>query len=250
MSLLAPKKSVDVEAIARMLDHAVLLPTLTDGQMRDELISVRPYPLASVCIKPYAVRLACEVLEGTAIGVGTVIGFPHGAARPVVKAFEAEQAFRDGAGEVDMVANIGKVLGEDWAFVRDDIRAVLEAARAHDGLLKVIFETDLLPDDRTKIALCEICTELGVDFVKTSTGFGFVKGPDGHLASAGATAHDVALMRRHCGPNVGVKASGGIRTLQDAWRFVALGATRLGTSSTRAILAPADGPPASSSLGY
>lgn len=233
-----------------MLDHAILQPTLTDAQMREELASVRPYPLASVCIKPYAVRLACDVLEGTAIRVGTVIGFPHGAARPAVKAFEAAQAFAEGAVEVDMVVNVGKVLGEDWAFVRDDIRAVLEVARAHDGLLKVIFETDLLPDDKPKIALCEICTELGVDFVKTSTGFGFVKGPDGHLASVGATEHDVALMRRHCGLKVGVKASGGIRTLQDARRFMALGATRLGTSSTRAILASAGSPIASPTSGY
>lgn len=239
---------ISLDAIARMLDHALLAPTLTEVQMTKELEALRPYPIATVCIKPYAIRLACRVLEGTSLGVGTVIGFPHGSPTPSVKAFEAEQAFRDGAAEVDMVVNIGQVLGEDWAAVREDIGAVLAATRAHGGLLKVIFETDLLPEDAHKIALCEICTELGVDYVKTSTGFGFVKGTDGRYGYIVATEHDIRLMRAQCGPNVGVKASGGVRSLADARRFAALGATRLGTTSTHAILGPAGA--ASGAAGY
>ena len=187
-SLLTPESLRDADTVARLLDHALLNPTLTDAQMAEELKSLRPYPLASVCIKPYAVPQAREVLAGTPIGIGTVIGFPHGSPLPAVKAFETERAFADGAGEVDMVVNVGKVLSEDWAFVYDDIRAVLDVARAHNGLLKVIFETDFLPEDSSKIKLCEICTELGVDFVKTSTGFGFVKGADGRFGYVGATS--------------------------------------------------------------
>lgn len=231
-----PKSLSDADSVARLLDHALLNPTLTDAQMTEEMKSLRAYPLASVCIKPIAVPLAREVLAGTPIGVGTVIGFPHGSPLPAVKAFETKCAFADGAGEVDMVVNVGKVLGEDWMFVREDIRAVLDVTREHGGLLKVIFETDLLPEDRFKIKLCEICTELGADFVKTSTGYGFVKGADGRFGYVGATDHDLSLMRRHCGPNIGLKASGGIRTLEDVRRCVALGCTRLGTTSTHAIL--------------
>jgi len=223
------------DEIVGLIDHALLHPTLTDAQLRTELSAVSKFKLASVCIKPYAVPLAVEVLNGTGIAVGTVIGFPHGSSAPTTKAFEARRAFVDGAHDVDMVANVGKVLSGDWGFVRDDVRAVLDVAREHAGVIKVIFETDYLTDDAAKIRLCEICSELGVDFVKTSTGFGFVKQPDGTFATRGATDHDLVLMRRHSAASVSVKASGGIRTLDDVVRVVKLGVTRIGTSSTLAI---------------
>jgi deoxyribose-phosphate aldolase len=239
----APLVAADptAEQLARMLDHAILQPTFTDAQMRAELEGLKGYRIATVCIKPYAVPLAAEVLAGTEIGVGTVIGFPHGSPRPDTKAAETERAFDDGAAEVDMVVNVGKVLSEDWAFVREDIGAVRDVTRRRGGLLKVIFETDFLPDDAHKITLCEVCSELNVDYVKTSTGFGFSKGTDGGYSYKGATEHDIALMRRHCVPSVGVKASGGVRSLADALKFVRLGATRLGTTSTHAILKAAAG---------
>jgi deoxyribose-phosphate aldolase len=223
------------DAIVGMIDHALLHPTMTDVQMRADLMAVSRLKPASVCIKPYAVPLAVEVLGTTGIATGTVIGFPHGSPASAIKAAEARQAFVDGACEVDMVVNVGKVLGGDWAFVRDDVRAVLDVAREHDGMIKVIFETDYLTDDAAKIRLCEICSELEVDFVKTSTGFGFVKQVDGAFVTRSASDHDLVLMRSHCPPSVGVKASGGIRTLEDVLRVLRLGVTRIGTSSTQAI---------------
>jgi deoxyribose-phosphate aldolase len=175
------------------------------------------------------------MLEGTGIATGTVIGFPHGSSVTAIKAAEARQALLAGALDVDMVVNVGKVLSGDWTSVREDIRGVLNVAREHAGVLKVIFENDYLTDDTDKIRLCEICSELAVDFVKTSTGFGWVKQADGTFATRGATDHDLVLMRRHCPPSVGVKASGGIRTLEDVLRVLKLGVTRIGTSSTQSI---------------
>jgi len=224
------------EALAGLLDHALLAPTLTDSDLRKGCRALRPYPIATVCIKPHAVKLAAEELAGTGIEVCTVIGFPHGIQVPTVKAFEAEQAFHDGAREVDMVVNTGKVLSEEWDYVRTDIEAVTAVTRRHQGIVKVIFETDFLPEDRHKIRLCGICCEARVDFVKTSTGFGFVKGSTGGYDYSGATDHDLKLMRTHCIPEVGVKASGGVRNLDRALEVVALGITRIGTGSAPAIL--------------
>lgn len=222
--------------IGRYIDHAILQTTVTDEQVRAECAAFVEYRLASICVRPDLVRLAAEVLRESNTAVGTVIGFPHGTQLTQVKAFEAEQAFEDGATEVDMVVNCGKILGGDWDFIRDDIEEVKIVTTDRQGLLKVIFETDYLRGDEVKITLCEICNELAVDFVKTSTGFGFVKGPEGNYSYRGATDHDVRLMRKHCNPGVGVKASGGIRTLKDAMRVIDLGATRIGTTATVAIL--------------
>jgi deoxyribose-phosphate aldolase len=235
MSPSALFRPFSADAIVGLCDHALLHPNLTDADLQAQLQALRPYPVASVCIKPYAVAMAVEALAGTAIGVGTVIGFPHGSPKSAVKAAEAEAAFGDGAREVDMVINVGKALSGDWAFVREDIAAVLAVARGHGGLIKVIFETDFLPGDAVKIRLCEICSDLGADYVKTSTGFGYVKQPNGQFATTGATGHDVELMRRHCPSSVGVKPSGGVRTLDDVLRYVELGATRIGTTATLAI---------------
>ena len=231
-----PQQLDSVAAVARLLDHAILQPTQTEAQMRAELQSLQKFPLASVCIKPYAVPLAVEVLRDTSIGIGTVIGFPHGSALPEVKALEARLAFEQGAREVDMVINIGQAVGGDWDDVRADIAAVQDVTAAHNGLLKVIFETGLLPDDATKIRLCEICSEIGVAYVKTSTGFGTIKQSDGTLVATGATMPDLRLMREHCAPGVGVKASGGMRSLASVEEAFAIGATRIGTTSTLAIL--------------
>lgn len=217
-----------------LFDHAILQPTVTDEQMLLQLQSLRRFPLASVCLKPYAVRMGVEALHGTAIAVGTVIGFPHGSPLPEIKAAEAAAAFRDGARDVDMVVNVGKVLSNDWEYVYSDIGSVLAVARRHGGTIKVIFETDFLTQDEHKIRLCEICSDLSVDYVKTSTGFGFVKHGENY-SYAGATEHDVQLMRRYSSPSVGVKPSGGIRTLDHVLRLVELGASRIGTASTESI---------------
>ena len=193
--------------------------------------------VASVCIKPWAVALAREALAGSGVAVCTVVGFPHGSESTSVKAFAAREACRWGAGELDMVVNVGKVLSRDWRYVADDIRAVVEVAHEHSGLAKVIFENELLPDDALKIELCRICSDAGADFVKTSTGFGFVPRPDGGFQTIGATDADLLLMRRYSAPRVKLKASGGVRTYADALRVVGLGADRIGTSSTEAIAA-------------
>ena len=165
----------------------------------------------------------------------TATGEP--ASSSAAKVYEAELACRQGAVELDMVIHIGKALSGHWDYVAQDIREVVQAAHARQALVKVIFENDFLPSDEIKIRLCRICEEAGADYVKTSTGFGFVKQPDGKYAYRGATEHDVQLMRAHCSPRVKVKAAGGIRTYEQARRFVQLGADRLGASATEAIVA-------------
>jgi deoxyribose-phosphate aldolase len=222
--------------LAGMIDHALLHPTMTDTELRAGCELAARYKVASVCIKPYAVRSAVELLKGSAVAVGTVIGFPHGSNATEIKRQETEAACRDGATEIDMVINVGKALSGDFDYVERDIRAVVEETHRHAALVKVILETDFLPDDEIKIQLCEICAKANADFVKTSTGFGFVKQADGGYNSKGATAHDLTLMRAHTPPAVQVKASGGIRNLDDLILARDLGATRCGTSATAALL--------------
>lgn len=228
-----------IREIAKLIDHALLHPTLTDSELRAGCELALAYDVASVCIKPYAVSMASERLAESDVLVGTVIGFPHGSISISLKVEETIQACRDGAVEIDMVVNIGKVLSEDWSYVKAEIQAVHETCRAYKAILKVIFENDFLPTDTFKIRLCEICTDVGVEFVKTSTGFGFVKGSDGKYDYAGATEHDLQLMRKHIGTNVRLKASGGIRTLTELLRVKDLGVTRVGTSSTASIITEA-----------
>jgi len=223
-----------MDTLAGYIDHAVLHPMQTDNDLRAACAMCDRLQVASICVKPYMVASAVRFLAESTVKVGTVIGFPHGSATGDVKTFEAGQACLAGASELDMVVNIGKVFQEDWQYVEVEIGSVVEMARQHHALTKVIFETGLVTSDELKIRLCEICESTGADFVKTSTGFGFVKQPNGATASTGASEHDVSLMRQHC--SIGVKASGGIRTLDDARRYLSLGATRLGTSSTRQIV--------------
>jgi len=222
-------------SIVSLIDHAVLHPTQTDDDLRKACAMCAELGVASVCVKPSMVPLTAELLAGSAAAPSTVIGFPHGGTSTAAKVRETEVACAAGASEVDMVVNIGRVLLQDWDYVADDIRGVCEAAATAGAITKVIFETGLLPDDNLKIRLCEISEQTGAAFVKTSTGFGFVKDALGALKSTGATEHDIRLMREHCSDQVQVKASGGIRSFADAQRFVALGATRLGTSGTEAI---------------
>ncbi|MBN1808216.1 MAG: deoxyribose-phosphate aldolase [Planctomycetes bacterium] len=224
------------EELAGMIDHSLLHPTLTDDQLRQGCELAREYGVASVCIKPYAIALASQILAGSSVKVGCVIGFPHGNSSTEVKRFETASACRDGAVEIDMVVNVGKVLGGDWDYVENDIRSVVGEAHSHGAIVKVIFENDFLPDDETKIRLCEICEGVGADFVKTSTGYGFVKGDAGKYSYRGATEHDIRLMRAHCSDKVQVKAAGGVRGLDALIKMRDLGCTRCGASATAAIL--------------
>lgn len=222
-------------SLVALIDHAVLQPTQTAADVRDACALCSELGAASVCVKPSMVALARDCLDGAAVVPSTVIGFPHGGTTTAAKVRETETAIADGAREIDMVVNLGWACGGQWSDVEADIAAVVAAAHGGGALVKVIFETGLLPHDDLKIRLCEISQRAGADFVKTSTGFGYLADAQGVLRATGATPHDVALLRAHCGPQVGVKASGGIRSLADAQRFVALGATRLGSSATRAI---------------
>jgi len=219
-----------------MIDHSVLHPTFTDAGLEKECAIAAQYNVASVCVKPYAVPKAVEWLKGTEVKVGCVIGFPHGNSSTAVKVFETEQACNDGAAEVDMVINIGKALGGDWDYVEKEIKAVTDACHRNGAIVKVIFETDFVTRAEDKIRLCEICTRVGADFVKTSTGYGFVKQPDGNYNYTGATLADVELMRKHSGPQVQVKCAGGVRTLDDLLKMKAAGATRSGATATETIL--------------
>src|SRR5947209_7851613 len=211
--------------IAKMLDHSLLQQTLTDADLEQGCRLARECDVASVCIKPYAVRLAADLLAGSTVAVGTTVGFPHGGHVTAIKVAETGQAMADGARELDMVVNIGKVLSKDWRYVAADVRAVVEAAHRGKALVKVIFENSALADEH-KEQLCRICGEAGADFVKTSTGYG----------SAGATDEDLRLMRRCSPPHVRVKAAGGVRTFDRLLAVRALGVTRVGATATRAIL--------------
>ena len=228
--------AVTKHEIAKMIDHSLLHPTMDDETLKAGIELARKYNVASVCIKPYAVEMAAEMLKGSDVMVGTVIGFPHGNSKIEVKVFETEKAMDDGAVEIDMVVNTGKVLSGDWDYVNDEISAIASVTRERGAALKVIFENDFLPDDSAKIKLCEICNRHKVAFVKTSSGYGFVKQSDGSYNYKGATEHDLKLMRDHADAGVQVKAAGGVRTLDDTLRVRGLGVTRIGATATATIL--------------
>ncbi|MCD4710945.1 MAG: deoxyribose-phosphate aldolase [Bacteroidales bacterium] len=234
-------RTVSKLEIAKMIDHSLLHPTMDDQTLRDGIELARKYNVASVCIKPYAVKMAADMLQGSEVMVCTVIGFPHGNSRVDVKVYETERAIDDGAVEIDMVVNTGKVLSEDWDYVTNEIAAIVAVTKKHGAAVKVIFENDFLPEEKHKIRLCEICSKLKVEFVKTSTGYGFVKQPDGSYGYKGATGDDLVLMRKHSDPAVEVKAAGGIRTLEDTLKVRELGVTRIGATATEAILLAVDG---------
>ncbi|AFQ25584.1 deoxyribose-phosphate aldolase [Bacillus thuringiensis] len=210
--------------IAKLIDHTILKANTTKEDVMKVIEEAKEYKFASVCINPTWVKLAAEELAGHGVDVCTVIGFPLGASTTETKAFETKDAIEKGATEVDMVINVGALKDGDNEFVEKDIYEVVQAAKGK-ALVKVIIETCLLTDEE-KVRACELSVKAGADFVKTSTGF----------STGGATAEDIALMRKTVGPNVGVKASGGVRTREDADKMVAAGASRVGASASVAIV--------------
>jgi len=231
------------EQLAGMIDHSLLHPTMTDAELEEGCRLAANYRVASVCIKPYAVKRAVELLRDSGVAVGAVVGFPHGSSRTQVKRYETQLACEDGATEIDMVVNIGKALSGDWDYVEFDIRAVCEEAHSRGAKVKVIFENDYLANggaglsaDDLKKKLCEISERAGANWVKTSTGYGFVKQPDGSYNYKGATEHDLALMRENVSPTVEIKAAGGVRDLDGLIRVRELGGSRCGATATAAML--------------
>ncbi len=228
-------ETISLQSLARMIDHSLLHPTMTDAVIAEGCELALRYQVATACVKPYSIPLARSILAGSGVAVCAVIAFPHGNSIPEIKLAEAQHAVQAGASEIDMVVNIGKVLSADWEYVSIEIQAVNRAVVSGGGLLKVIFETDYLEDQHI-IRLCQICSEHGVAFVKTSTGYGFVRQANGMYAYQGATDHNLRIMREHSAPGVQVKAAGGVRTLDDLLRVRALGVTRVGATATAAIL--------------
>lgn len=229
------REDITLHILAKMIDHSLLHPTLTDRDILDGCTLAREYDVATACVKPYAVRMSREALAGSTVGVCSVVGFPHGNSRTGIKVAETVQAIRDGSTEIDMVINIGKALGGQWDYVSDEIKAINDACIDDQTILKVIFETDYLEDEHI-IRLCEICSQHRVAFVKTSSGYGFVKQANGHYSYAGATDHHLSLMRAHSAAEVQIKAAGGVRTLDHVLRVRALGVTRIGATATETIL--------------
>ena len=222
--------------IARLIDHTLLKPDATPDQIAQLCFEARKHGFASVCINPAWVKLCAQLLHGSPVKVCTVIGFPLGATAPEVKAFETRNAIESGATEIDMVINIGALKARDLDLVARDIRGVVDAAHASGAVVKVIIEAVLLTDEEKTVA-CLLSKEAGADFVKTSTGF----------ASGGATVHDVELMRRVVGPEMGVKAAGGVRTYADAESMIKAGATRIGASAGVKIIQGPEARPAPAS---
>jgi deoxyribose-phosphate aldolase len=221
--------------IASLIDHTLLKPDATPDQIAQLCFEARKYGFASVCINPGHVKLCADLLRGSDVKVCTVIGFPLGATSPEAKVYETETALRDGATEIDMVINIGALKGGDYTWVARDIRGVVETAHAAGAIVKVIIETSLLTNEE-KVKACLLSKEAGADFVKTSTGF----------AGGGATVEDVALMRHAVGPEMGVKASGGVHTFEEAKSMVEAGATRIGASAGVKIVQGSQGQKAES----
>ena len=221
-----------VQEILKMVDHSLLSPSLTDEQLEEGCAVAAQYHTVSVCVKPYHVRQAVELLKTTDVLVGAVISFPHGNSSIAIKAAETEQVITDGAVEVDMVVNIGKVLSEDWNYIDEELETIKKITKDAGAVLKVIFENDLLPNDRFKIKLCELCSKHRVDFVKTSTGYNYIKGPDGKYSYQGATMHDLKLMREYSDPEVQVKAAGNSGSLEIVLQLREIGVTRTGTGKT------------------
>ncbi len=229
-------KDVTVKTISKMIDHSLLAQTLTEAQMVEGCKVAIDCDAASVCVKPYHVARATEELGGSDVLVGAVIGFPHGNNTLEIKIAETIQVIEDGAVEVDMVVNLAAVAEKNWAFVEKEIKAITVLCHQNDAIVKVIFAVDLIKDEDI-IKLCEICTKVKADFVKTSTGYNFVKTEDGQFYTySGASDHVMKLMRKHSGPEVRTKAAGCIRGLKGFLNVLAMGGSRVGTGQTIAIV--------------
>jgi deoxyribose-phosphate aldolase len=230
------KTMITVSDIAKMIDHSILHPTFTDNDLKNNCEIARKYHVATICVKPYHTRMASDILKGSDVAVCAVIGFPHGNSAIDIKVAETLQVIKDGATEVDMVVNIGKVLQADWDYIDNELKAIYDICLKNKALLKVIFETDYITRDEDKIKLCELCSKHKVAFVKTSTGYGFVKGIDGKYSYEGATEYNVKLMRKYCAPEIQIKAAGGIRNLEQVLKMRELGVTRIGATATADII--------------
>lgn len=228
-------KTPTVQELAKMIDHSLLHPTMSDEDVRAGCELSRDYAVATACVKPYSIHQALEIFQGSDVLACAVIGFPHGNSTTGIKVIEAESAALAGAKEIDMVVNNGKVKSGNWDYVKREISLINQATVAAGSILKVIFENDYLTDSEI-IRLCEICSEVDVAFVKTSTGYGFVKQPDGNYNYKGATFEHLKLMRQHTAPHIQIKAAGGVRTLDDLLAVRELGVTRIGATATKVIL--------------
>jgi deoxyribose-phosphate aldolase len=217
--------SFDYQAIAKMIDHSLLNPSLTTRELEEGCALAVRYDVASVCILPYYLARCAELLAGTTVNASTTIGFPHGGHATAIKLAEVRQALNDGGQELDVVINISKARSGDWQYVRNELEQLTECIHAGGAKIKVIFENAYL-DDASKIRLCEICGEIGADWVKTSTGYG----------PSGATLPDLELMRKHSPASVQVKAAGGIRDLDSLLAGRAIGVSRVGATRTETIL--------------
>ncbi len=215
--------------LAHYIDHTLLKPEATDAQIAQLCYEARKFTFAAVCVNPSKVKLCAQLLKDTPVKIATVVGFPLGATQPEVKAYETQQAIDDGATEIDMVINIGAMKSKDYALVARDISTVVHTAQVGGAITKVIIEAALLSDEE-KVIACKLAKEAGAEYVKTSTGF----------ASGGATVHDVALMRWAVGPEMGVKAAGGIKSYEDAVKLIEAGATRIGASASVKIMQEAN----------
>ena len=228
-------QNITLISLAKMIDHSLLHPTMTDAEISRGCEVAKKYHVATVCIKPYAIEQCKAILRGSDVGICSVVTFPHGNSTTSMKVNETREALDLGATEIDMVVNIGKALGGDWDYVSDEIKKVNDVVKGRKALLKVIFENDYLSDEHI-IKLCEICSAREVAFVKTSTGYGFVKQPNGMYAYKGAVDRHLKLMREKSSAGVQVKAAGGVRTLDDVLRVRSLGVTRIGATATVEIM--------------
>jgi len=213
------------EEVARVIDHSLLHPAMTDAELEEGCQSAREWGVATVCVKPHFTARARGILDGSIVNAGTTIGFPHGGHAIAAKMAEAKAALRDGAQELDMVINIGKAKGHEWGYLEDEIGAIVSAAHDGGAVLKVIFENCYLTDDEKRM-LCRISRKAGADYIKTSTGYG----------TGGATDEDLRLMLEEAEGAMGVKAAGGVRTYEHLARLVEMGVRRIGASQTEAIL--------------
>lgn len=229
-------EGLDSYKIGKMVDHSLLHPSMTDEEFEAECQIALECNVGAVCVKPYHVKRAAELMAGTDIIVSAVVGFPHGNSTTEIKLAECKQVLEDGATEVDFVVNIGKVVGGDWAYVDEEIRRMIQLIKSYGASSKVIFENDLLTDDEQKIKLCRICSKYKATFVKTSTGYCYNKDTDGKYSYKGATHHDLMLMRKYSDPEVQVKAAGAVSTLEPVLAAYELGATRFGLKGAKKLV--------------
>ena len=229
------ENEIKLKTLAKMIDHSLLHPTMTDEAIEKGCQIAKKYSVATVCVKPYAIEMSVKMLKGSDVGICSVVTFPHGNSTTKNKCIETDEACKSGATEIDMVVNNGKVLGGNFVYVENEIKSVKDVCLRNKAILKVIFEIDYLHDAHI-IKLCEICSKVKVAFVKTSTGYGFVKQANGMYDYKGATEDRLKLIRKHCSPEVEIKAAGGIRSLDDLLMVMKIGVTRIGATATEAIL--------------